>query len=129
MKTCNKHACEEDLTVTVVSTSPTLHFDTISIASVCSNRPAVVIKYMARVTFMEILIYMSSSLGIWFGMSIMAINPFEYKSIRTKMQSRNIVLNRTRNNLLLEPKIKTLERVISDCQRRLRQLENILLRY
>ena len=124
MKNCNKHACEEDLTVTVVSTSPTLHFDTISVASVCSNRPAVVIKYMARVTFMEILIYMSSSLGIWFGMSIMAINPFEYKSIRTKAKSGNIVLDRTRDSLLLQPKIKTLERAISDCHRRLIHLEN-----
>lgn len=124
MKDCNKYLCEEWYTVTEVVTSPFLHFDTISIASACSNRPAVVIQHKPKVTLMEVLIYMSSSLGIWFGISFMSINPFQAYRIRTKTKSDNIELNRTLINLLLEPRIKTLQRTISDCHRRLVHLES-----
>ena len=77
MMQCNSPLCEDWFSVTTTKSYPSKEDGFITISSTCSNRPAIVIQYLPRVTLMELAIYASSSLGIWFGVSIFAINPFK----------------------------------------------------
>ena len=83
-KSCNRKRCNDWYSVTGIDSFAFLLNNTITIASGCSKRPAVIIKYLPRITFMEFVMYVSSSLGIWFGISVLSINPFNRrKTIRT----------------------------------------------
>ena len=78
MRACKGHSmCEDWYTVTLANLSPVRYFDTISISSVCSKRPAVIVQYLPKVVLIDFIMYISSSFGIWFGFSILSINPFK----------------------------------------------------
>ena len=76
-KICNQKSCSEWFSVTDVSSTEYLRDGLVSIISSCSKRPVVIIQYLPRITLMEFAMYISSSLGIWFGVSFFAINPFK----------------------------------------------------
>ena len=75
-KTCNQKSCSETFSVTDVTSYDTFVNGLVSIVSSCSKRPVVIIEYLPRITLMEFAMYISSSFGIWFGISILSINPF-----------------------------------------------------
>ena len=86
---CNNSLCDDWYSVTTTKTAPSKE-DGLSFSSICSNRPAVIVQYLPRITFMELLMYASSSLGIWFGVSFFAINPFKgsQKHFLTKLKQK-----------------------------------------
>ena len=101
MRACNGHSmCEDWYTVTLANLSPVRYFDTISISSVCSKKPAVIIQYLPKVVLMDFIMYISSSFGIWFGISILSINPFKRSVPKGKIRNTNFkpTLNNQVNN-------------------------------
>ena len=72
---CSRKLCNDWYSVTGADTFPNLLNNTITISSGCSKRPAVIIQYLPRITLMEFVMYISSSLGIWFGISVLSLNP------------------------------------------------------
>ena len=82
---CKQKSCYDPYSVTSISVSGNLRNDRVSIVSSCSNRPATIIQFVPKISFMEFILYISSSLGIWFGISIFSINPF--KNSRMKLMA------------------------------------------
>ena len=93
MKMCNRKGCHEWYSVTNLKAVPYKLNATLSIVSSCSNKPTVIIQYLPRITFMELFMYVSSSLGIWFGISVLSINPFQVN--RYKLTKQRIAINKT----------------------------------
>ena len=79
LKKCSRSNCDYWYSVTIAQTFSLLMNETIALGSTCSNRPSVTIKFVPRITFMEFVMYVSSSLETWFGISILSINPFNSK--------------------------------------------------
>ena len=91
---CTENLCHDWYTVSNLETLPLRRSNTLSIVSRCSTRPTVVIQHLPRITFMEFILYISSSLGIWFGVSIISVNPFGGNSC-TKIAKRRKIGNTT----------------------------------
>ena len=127
-KNCKRKPCDDWYSVTVVDSFAFLYNNTITIASGCSKRPAVIIKHLPRVTLMEFVMYVSSSLGIWFGISILSINPFNSrrKCVR-KRKARQTTFVHSITEELRDRRVQGLQLVAHDFNKRLRQLEHILL--
>ena len=123
MKSCNERSmCEDWYTVTIANLSPSRLLNTISISCTCSNRPAVFIEYLAKVILMDFIMYVSSAFGIWFGISILSINPF--KNTLPKSNNSNTKFNRTLNNRVRD-KTNVSQLPATDSNRELQQLGNI----
>ena len=124
MMACSEHAlCEDWYTVTLANSSPVRYLNTLSISSTCSNRPAVIVEHLPKVMFMDFVMYVSSSFGIWFGFSILSINPFK-KTFR-KRKITNSTFKSTLNNRVSESKTKDFKFTKTDSIRRLQQAENM----
>ena len=83
-KICNQKFCNEKFSVTDVSSTQELNSRLLTITSSCSTRPMVIIEYLPRIPLMEFVMYISSSIGIWFGTSVLSINPFNRpRTVRT----------------------------------------------
>ena len=124
-RSCNRQRCNDWYTVTGVDALAYLLNNTITIGSGCSKRPAVIIQYLPRITFMEFVMYVSSSLGIWFGTSILSINPFnsKRKCVRKgKARQTNFVHSIASE---LSYQMQSLRTVVEDFNNRIRHLENI----
>ena len=121
-KICNQKFCNEKFSVTDVSSTPELYNGLITIMSSCSNRPVVVIEYLPRITLMEFVMYISSSFGIWFGVSVLSINPFysnKCEGANRRMQTRNYYSYRNEKRDFGE----TIRMAVQDFRRRVRQTE------
>ena len=121
---CNQKSCHESYSMTSTTAYPYLKNNSVSIASSCSQRPVTVIQFLPRITFMEFILYISSSLGIWFGISIFSINPF--KKSRLKVIS---ITKQTRNenaeyNECRELTVSELRVLYNELNRRVNQIEN-----
>ena len=115
---CTGNLCRDWYTVTNLETLPLLRINTLSIVSRCSTRPTVFIQYLPRITFMEFILFISSSLGIWFGVSIISVNPFGGNNC-TKITKRNKVSNNTVSEL------REITARIEIQESKMRQLENM----
>ena len=122
---CNHPLCDDWYSVTNTKTAA-FKEEGLCIASICSNRPAVIIQYFPRITLMELVMYASSSLGIWFGVSFFAINPFKgsRKHFLTKLELKR--RNKVQRFLCHEKPASpnNLDLVFQDLNRRVRRLEN-----
>lgn len=129
MINCYKHLCYDWYSVTTTKTIP-FKEEGLTISSNCSKRPAVMIQYFPRITFMELAMYASSSLGIWFGVSFFAINPFKgnQKHLRkTRRQGIDLRCLRQRkcdSTISLQILVQDLQLLVHDLDRRMRQIEN-----
>ena len=128
LKKCSRKGCSYWYSVTGVESFSYLNNHTIELGSTCSNRPAVDIQFQRKITIMEFVMYVSSSLGIWFGISILSINPFSGRGNgikKRKTRPGNFV-----HSIALElrdRRVQGLQMVAHDFNKRLRQLEHILL--
>ena len=125
---CKRKKCYYWYSLTNINTFPRLNQNSLTIGSTCSNRPAVIIKYMPRITVMELVMYVSSSLGIWFGTSILFINPFNNK--RNCDNKRNTRQKNFVHSIALElrdRRTQGLRIIVHDLNKRMRQVEHILL--
>ena len=122
---CSKQQCDVWYSVTTTNTSP-FKAHGLTITSTCSKKPAVIIQYFPRITFIEFVMYASSSLGIWFGVSFLAINPFQ----SSQKQVLKIIQLKPQNNVLrflrheIRGSSKNLEMVVQDLNKRVKQLED-----
>ena len=124
IRACSEHAlCEDWYTVTLANSSPVRYFNTLSISSSCSNRPAVIVQHLPKVMFIDFIMYVSSSFGIWFGISILSINPFKNTLLKAKIRNTNFT--RTLNNRVSESKITDLQLTRNDSNRGLKQAKNM----
>ena len=127
-KSCNQKPCHERFSVTDVSSSEYLHKGSIYIGSSCSNRPKVIIEYLPRITLIEFAMYISSSLGMWFGISILSINPFNSKrkyGRNEKAKETNFTHPITAK--LRDRRMESLPMLVQNLEKRMRQLEHIQL--
>lgn len=122
-KICNQKACKETFSVTDVSSSEYLQNGLISIGSSCSNKPVVTIEYLPRITFMEFVMYISSSLGIWFGISVLSINPFNRSKCGGVARTIKTRKHYSYGNESRDFR-ETLRMAVQDLNRRVKQIES-----
>ena len=121
---CSRKSCNYWYSVTAVETFTPLSNNTVALGSTCSNRPAVIIQFLPRIPFMEFIMYISSSLGIWFGISVLSINPFNSrrKSVgKQKARPRNFIHSVAEE--LRDRRVQGLQMVVQDFNKRIRQIE------
>ena len=123
---CQRKLCHDWYSVTGVDTLAFLLNNTITIAGGCSKRPAVIIQYLPRITFMEFVMYVSSSLGIWFGISVMSINPFNSSNCDRVMRRMKTRKHYSYGNESRDFR-ETVRMAVHDLNRRVRQMENYQL--
>jgi hypothetical protein len=80
-KDCHRPLCFDWYSVTQISSAPFLVLNSISIASTCSNRPTTQIVFTPKITIIDYVVYLSGCYGIWFGVSVISLNPFSKKKI------------------------------------------------
>ena len=74
--------------------------------------------------------YISSSLGIWFGVSFLAINPFTgnkkqcRKTTRERIDFRFLRQRKRDSTISLQILVQDLRILVKDLDRRMRQVEN-----
>ena len=125
-KICNQKSCHERFYVTDVSSTEMLYNGLVSIGSCCSKRPMVIIEYLPRIPFMEVIMYVSSSLGFWFGISILSINPFNRRKSGRKTNARQRTFIDFIASELRNRRTEGLRIVVHDLNKRMRQVEHIL---
>ena len=126
LKKCSRRSCNYWYSVTVTETFLYYNKETIALASTCSNRPSVTIQFLPRITFMEFVMYMSSSLGIWFGISIMSINPFNSRrKCVTKRKVRQKTFLHSLASELRDRRVQSLRIIVQDLNKRVKELEHI----
>ena len=118
---CNKKSCNEWYSMTTAKTLPYIFNETLTVISSCSKRPITIIQYLPRITFMEFVMFISSSLGIWFGVSVLSINPFISGNKKKETQPRTKAML---NGHTLSFRMNALEITMQEFNNRLRQLEN-----
>jgi len=74
---CNYQDCKNDFTMTYVFKEERSPRDRLRIQLEAPRSPQLKLEYEPKSTFHEYSIYVSSSLGIWFGLSIFSLNPFK----------------------------------------------------
>ena len=122
-KICNQKSCNERFSVTDVISTEFLRNGLVSILSSCSNRPVVTIQYLPRITLLEFILYISSSLGIWFGISVFSVNPFNGNKCERRMRRMKTRKHYSFDNELCDLR-ETLKMVIQDFNRRFTHIEN-----
>ena len=118
---CNKKSCNDWYSVTTAKTLPYIFNQTLTVISSCSKRPMTIIQYLPRITLMEFVMFISSSLGIWFGVSVLSINPFANRNKKLDKQSRFKTMLHDHTPFF---RINALEITMQEFNNRLRQLEN-----
>ena len=101
---CTRNLCDDSYSVSSVVSNFLKLNETLSIVSACSSRPSVSIEYLPRVSLMDLILYCSSSLGIWFGFSVISINPFQGKIAKTN-HLKHEQLSRDVHETLLQLKV------------------------
>ena len=99
MRKCSKNACKTWYSVSNLQTLPLLYNNTLSVVSLCSNRPNVVIIHFPRISFMDLILYSSSSLGLWFGFSVLSMNPFKSNRYRRLCKQKRTTRSCNKNDL------------------------------
>ena len=126
LKKCSRKSCNYWYSVTSVETFSHLNNDTIALGSTCSNRPSLRIQFLPRITSIEFVMYVSSSLGIWFGTSILSINPFNSRrKFVTKRKVRQGNFFHSIASELRDRKMQSLQIVVQDLSKRMKQMEHI----
>ena len=96
-KDCIYEWCIDSFTVTEVTEAPT-EFDSISLAAACSLSPTHKLIFYPKHSLDELLIYTTSSFGVWFGFCFVSLNPTSLvlqlkrkmkRKRKTKFQSKN----------------------------------------
>ena len=128
-KHCTKKHCRTDYSVSVAVDVNVKSMESLSISSSCSRRPVVFVQYLPRIVFMEFALYVSSCLGIWFGVSVISLNPF--KSKKNVAIHRNTKIISTRQSFVEQLRNKTKNCAITkrfgDIDKRMSQMESLLL--
>ena len=125
LKKCSRKGCNYWYSVTSVETFSHLNDDTISLGSTCSNRPSLRIQFLPRITVMEFVMYVSSALGIWFGTSILSINPFNSRrkcASKRKAREGNFVHSIAEE--MRDRKMQGLQMIVQDLSKRMKQMEH-----
>ena len=73
---CDFENCEDQYTITQVMKEEKSPRDRIRIQLEAPRSPQIMIEYEARLTLDEYLIFVSSTFGTWFGLSLLTLNPF-----------------------------------------------------
>lgn len=74
-KRCNYSSCEEIYTRTEISKEDVTPNDEFRFVIESPRSPAVTIKYNPKIILSEYLLYISTTVGIWFGVSAIHLNP------------------------------------------------------
>ena len=74
-KLCNYSSCYEVYSQTYVVKEDVTPNDEIRFVVESPRTPAIIIQYSARITQAEYILYLSSTVGIWFGVSVHRLNP------------------------------------------------------
>ena len=117
---CTQDLCHDWYSVTSVASDAFKFNETLSIVSACSIRPTVAIQYLPKLTLMDLILYCSSSLGIWFGFSVISVNPFHGKNGKVICNLRHDKLSRDVSDTILQLNI-----LKSEMRQRLTRLENL----
>ena len=125
-KICKQKSCSERFSVTDVSSTAYLRNGSVSLTSSCSKRPMVIIEYLPRITLMEFVMYISSAFGIWFGISVFSINPFNNRrKFKRTDKGRQRIIVRSTPEELPDRRVQGLQMMVQDLNKRVKQLEHI----
>lgn len=145
-KQCNRKGCAISYTVTHVTKDPNNDFMTFNV--LIPQFPNYFIKFHPKLSFIEYFIYVLSCFGTWFGLSILSLNPCNYKEWLDKIlhhqhpennQESNDGPTRTRKGVLGRVNAmndrtclycsQTRIIVLSDLKQRLSLLEYLMSQY
>lgn len=98
-KSCLYEWCTDHFSVTELTDVPS-NLTSISLASTCSPTPTHKLIFYPKHKLDELLIYITSSFGVWFGFSFVALNPTTAVTKITKLRKQKITDRRSR----LQPK-------------------------
>ena len=86
---CVRDMCEDTISVTRVDPRPYLYENgSFTLASMCAKSPAVFIIFEPSMTLVDFFIYVSSCLGIWFGVSIRSLAFLTDVVMRTQRENK-----------------------------------------
>lgn len=74
-KLCNYSSCDEVYSQTYVVKEDVTPKDEFRFIVESPRTPAIIIKYSPRISLSEYILYLSSTIGIWFGISVYRLNP------------------------------------------------------
>jgi hypothetical protein len=80
-KDCHRSLCSDWYSVSQTIYYPFLRLNSISITSTCSIRPTTQIVFIPKITIIDYIVYLSGCFGIWFGVSVISLNPFSTKKL------------------------------------------------
>ena len=90
-RSCIYEWCEDDFTVTEVTSAPS-KVPKIYLASTCSFSPTHNLIFYPKYSLDEILIYTTSSFGVWFGFCFVSLNPTSLVlKFKKKIQTRQML--------------------------------------
>ena len=97
-----KTECSTHFSRTAVHVYPA---STMTIISMVPAGPNLSLYAVPFVTLIEYVVQIGSCFGVWFGLSIMSINPSRWKIFQTKNSTQTVINNRPRR-LFVESKIR-----------------------
>jgi len=71
-----RHQCLEVYSLTTLEPDSWMINNSISITASCPRQASTIINYIPNLLLLDFIVYISSSVGIWFGISFIHINPF-----------------------------------------------------
>ena len=83
---CKQQLCFDRFSVTQGFVEQYTRLGSVSISSRCSSRPIVAIHFLPNISIWDYIIYIGSSIGIWFGLSV---HSFIRKAIITTHKNNN----------------------------------------
>ena len=126
MRKCRKNSCNGWYSVSSLQSFPVFYNNSLSVGSICSNRPNVVIVHFPRISLMDLILYSSSSLGLWFGFSVLSMNPFQSNRCRRLCKEKQTTRSCCNKNDLCDVCIRN-QATIQDLSHRMKRLENLLI--
>lgn len=79
---CNYSSCEETYSRTEINKEDVTPNDEFRVVIETPRAPAVTIRYSAKLSFAEYLLYISSTVGVWFGLSVIHLNPLQSSTLQ-----------------------------------------------
>lgn len=92
-KSCVSRPCTYNYTITYADMAMKKVADgnSLQVKTRTAKAPGLNVKFEAQLPFMEFVIYICSCIGIWFGLSVVSLNPFEPQVRQAAEQAVNLV--------------------------------------
>ena len=91
--------CLEIYSLTTLEPDSWMINSSISITASCPRQASTIINYIPNLLLLDFIVYISSSIGIWFGISFIHMNPFETIKLTNMIKRKGNGIINTRNRI------------------------------